>query len=322
MHPTMLAILTFLAVVLTVGGVYSVLADLFLRDRARVQERLDVEFRGRQKERAKASLLLKDLNLAGAEALEGAQETVLTWQGRLREMLDQSGLEMSVGRLLGYCAASALLTGLVGGLLMRRTWVGLVCLLPGAVVPLLYVRAKRNARKEAIRRSLADAFDLMARILRAGQSMAQAMQGVADEFPAPISDEFAFSSEQQNLGLAPEISLRDLARRTGVIEISIFVVAVVVQRQVGGNLSEILEKLAEVVRQRYRLRGTIRSLTAEGRLQAVVLMALPPLLFVIMLIVNPDYARILLQHPGLLGGMVFFQILGALWIRKIVSFEF
>lgn len=162
----------------------------------------------------------------------------------------------------------------------------------------------------------------MAQILRAGQSLGQAMQGVATEFTSPIAEEFAYCAEQQNLGLSTEISMRDLAKRTGLVEMNIFVVAVLVQRQVGGNLSEILEKLAFVVRQRFKTRGTIKTLTAEGRLQAAVLMALPPLLLVAMLIVNHDYAMVLIHKPYLIGGMLFFMALGGLWIRKIVNFDF
>ena len=152
--------------------------------------------------------------------------------------------------------------------------------------------------------------------------MAQAMQSVAKEFASPIAEEFAYCSEQQNLGLAAEVSMRDLAKRTGLIEMNIFVVAVLVQRQVGGNLSEILEKLALVVRTRYKTRGTIRTLTAVGRMQAGVLMAMPPFLLAAMLIVNYDYAIVLVQKPLLIGGMVFFMALGGLWIRKIVNFDF
>jgi tight adherence protein B len=152
--------------------------------------------------------------------------------------------------------------------------------------------------------------------------MPQAMQGVATEFSAPIAEEFAYCSEQQNLGLSPEISLRDLARRTGLVETNIFVVAVLVQRQVGGNLAEILEKLATVVRERYKMRGTIKGLTAEGRMQAGVLMALPPFLFTMMLVVNYDYAHSLIEHPILIWGMLGFMALGGLWIRKIVNFDF
>lgn len=322
MPAALLPLLTFLAVVMGIFGVYSLLSDLFLRDRRRVQERLGVEFHQKQRERAKRSLLFKELDLLRNESPDGAPAPRLSLRERLQAMLDQSGLELSQNRLLSYCAAAAAGVGLAVGFWQRSLLIGLAGFVVGAIFPLWYVRFKRNSRQEALRRQLSDAFDLMARILRAGQSMPQAMQGVATEFTPPIAEEFAFCSEQQNLGLSPEISLRDLARRTGLVEMNIFVVAVLVQRQVGGNLAEILEKLAHLVRERYKMRGTIRSLTAEGRMQAAVLMALPPFLFAIMLWVNYDYAHSLLEHPSLLWGMLICMGLGGLWIRKIVNFDF
>lgn len=321
--PAMLVpLLTFLAVVLGTFGVYSLLSDLFLRERKKVQERLDAEFHTKQREKVKKSLLFKDVDQLRSESTEGARAPRLSVRDRLQAMLDQSGMDVTLRRLLSYSAGAAAGAGLLAGLWLRSPLVALAGTVAGAAAPLLYVNFKRHARLEALRRQLSDTFDLMARILRAGQSMPQAMQGVANEFPAPIAEEFAYCSEQQNLGLSPEISMRDLSRRTGLVEMNIFVVAVLVQRQVGGNLAEILEKIAQVVRERYKIRGTIRTLTAEGRLQAVVLMALPPLLFFLMLIVNYDYARVLLETPVLLWGMAFFMGMGGLWIRKIVNFDF
>src|SRR5215831_5114775 len=116
--------------------------------------------------------------------------------------------------------------------------------------------------------------------------MSQALQAVADEFDTPISTEFAYCYEQQNLGLPPEDAMRDLARRTGLLEIKIFVLALLVQQQTGGNLAELLDKLAAVIRQRTRVRSKISTLTAEGRVQALILLALPPLLLAAVLILN------------------------------------
>jgi tight adherence protein B len=322
MHGALLPLLTFLAVALGIFGVYSLLSDLFLRDRQKVQDRLDVEFHHKQRERAKKSLLFKELDQLRNAPQDGAPLPKPSFRERVQAMLDQSGLELTLKRLYSFSAGGAVGTGIVAGVLLRGPLAGLAGALIGAALPFLYVKFKRNSRQESLRRQLSDAFDLMARILRAGQSMAQAMQGVAHEFPTPIAEEFAFCFEQQNLGLAPEISMRELARRTGLVEMNIFVVAVLVQRQVGGNLSEILEKLAHVVRERYKMRGTIRSLTAEGRMQAGVLMALPPFLFALMLIVNPSYARSLLDNPKLIWGMVICMGLGGMWIRKIVNFDF
>src|SRR5207245_8851808 len=156
---------------------------------------------------------------------------------------------------------------------------GLAVGLLAAAICFLFVLMKRNARLQKIMSQLPDAFDLMARIIRAGQTMSQGLQAVADEFDQPIAGEFAYCYEQQNLGLSPEVALRDLAQRTGLLEIKIFVLALLVQQQSGGNLAEMLDKLAGIIRERFKLRGKIRALTAEGRLQAGVLLALPPLLF-------------------------------------------
>ncbi len=322
MQSVLLPLLTLLAGVMGVVAVFSLLSDLFLRDRPRTQERLDVEFHNKQREKVKKSLLFKMTETFQGEAPEGAQTPHRTWREWLQNMLDQSGLDLTRGRLLVYCGFVAAGCGLLLGLLLRSFIFGLVGAAAAALVPIGYVHLKRNARLEALRRQLSEAFDLMARILRAGQSMSQAMQAVATEFASPIAEEFAYCSEQQNLGLAPEISMRDLAKRTGLVEMNIFVVAVLVQRQVGGNLSEILEKLALIVRERYKTRGTIRTLTAEGRMQAGILMTLPPLLLIAMLIVNHDYAMVLIHKPILIGGMAFFMAVGGLWIRKIVNFDF
>ena len=138
----------------------------------------------------------------------------------------------------------------------------------------------------------------------------------------PIAAEFAYCYEQQNLGLSSENSLRELSRRTGLLEIKIFVVAVLVQQQTGGNLAELLDKLSTIVRDRFRIRGQVKALTAEGRLQGMVLLGLPPGMFVIMMLINREYASVLLQHPTLITATIVSELIGALWIRKIVNFDF
>jgi tight adherence protein B len=116
--------------------------------------------------------------------------------------------------------------------------------------------------------------------------------------------------------------MRDLARRTGLVEIKIFVMALLVQQQTGGNLAELMDRLSAIIRERYKIRGQVQSLTAEGRMQAAVLLGLAPALFVLMLVMNRNYAGILLEHPVLIWTTLGFEAFGALWIRKIVNFDF
>jgi tight adherence protein B len=321
LNPSLLPLVTFMAAIAAVAGVYSIATDLFLRDRSRVSRRVDDEFRTRQRDRAKKSLLFKNLAQVVAEAsAEDKVETGL--RQRFEAMVEQSGLDLTPDRLLGIMAGAGLSLGAFGGVVRQSPIVAVLGALVGAVAPLMYVQRKRKARLEQLLSQLPDAFDLMSRVVRAGQTMSQALQAVADEFQPPIAAEFSYCFEQQNLGLPPEVAMRDLARRTGLLETKIFVLALLVQQQTGGNLAELLDKLAAIIRDRFRIRGVMKSLTAEGRLQAAVLLGLPPALFLMMLFLNREYARVLLDHPNLIVGTLVCEGIGAVWIRSIVNFDF
>jgi tight adherence protein B len=321
MNPFLVTMLTFGAAVTAIAGVYSIISDLYLRDRSRVSQRIDDEFRKRQRERARKSLLFKDLSQLAAEG-SGDQELAPSLRQRLEAMIGQSGLEITAQRLLTIIAVAALVMGLLGILFRQSILTGAILAAVGAAIPLIYVQIKRNARLEKLLSQLPDTFDLMGRVVRAGQTMSQAFQSVADEFSQPVAGEFSYCYEQQNLGLPPEVAMRDLARRTGLLEIKIFVTALLVQQQTGGNLAEMLDKLSAVIRQRYRIRGQIKALTAEGRMQAMILLGLPIVMFLGFLVLLPDYERKLLDHPTLIWATLICEGLGALWIRKIVNFDF
>jgi tight adherence protein B len=319
--PALLTALTFLAVAMAVLGAYSLLADMFLRDRSRVSQRVDRQLRKQQRDLVRKSTIFK--NLATAPASDGENVvTSLSPRARFEAIIEQSGVPVTPERLLGYMAVGGLVLGLSAGLLHRNLLTGLAGLVVGGAVPLLYVAVKRRRRLNKIMDQLPEAFDLMGRIIRAGQTMAQSIQAVADEFDAPLAAEFAYCYEQQNLGLSPEASLRDLARRTGLLEIRIFVLALLVQQQAGGNLAELLDKLSTVIRERSRMRGKIRTLTAEGRFQALILLGLPPAMLLMLMFFNPGYAQVLFKHPYLLLGTFVSEVFGYLWIRKIVNFDF
>lgn len=321
MNPTLIPLLTFGAVVAAIAGAYSILSDLYLRDRSRVSQRIDEEFCKQQRERARKAMLFKDLGNFTTEAKE-EQEGPPTIRQRFVAMVEQSGLDLTPQRLLVIAGVSGLILGALGVLVRQSLLLGL-CLVPlGAVLPLMYVQFRRKARLEKLLSQLPDTFDLMGRVIRAGQTMSQGLQAVADEFAQPVAGEFSYCYEQQNLGLSPEIAMRDLAHRTGLLEIKIFVTAMLVQQQTGGNLAELLDKLSAIIRQRYRLRGQIKALTAEGRMQAMVLLALPVAAFFMMFFFNPNYEGELFKHPSLIATTLVFEGIGALWIRKIVNFDY
>lgn len=296
------------------------LADVAQAHRERALKRIEDELRMRQKQQARATLADTELYQAIAEGRAEAQKGK-SLRLKLNGLLLESGVAMRLDQLLIACSAIGLLAFLPGMLFTRMWGVSILLGLAAAPLPLAYVSFVRARRRNKILEQLPEAFDLMARTLRSGQTISQSFQCVADEAESPISDEFAFCYEQQNLGLSAEAAMRDLSRRTGLLELKIFVMAVMIHRQTGGNMSELLDKLSKVIRARSKIRGSIKALTAEGMMQAYVLLALPPAMLVLMWCVNPDYAGVLFVHYWLLlcsGGLMF---VGALWMRSIVNFK-
>ena len=313
--------LTFFAVFLGIFGINLVLNDIFEQEKKRRIKQFEEEFAKRERKRARDTVQDK-LSLgqlaAEAQTLEETK-TISEW---LEDVMEQAGLRIPLRNIVLMALVLGVAVGIGMHFAMQNIWLTLLSGAAAASVPLLYVAYRRKKRLDTLRAQLPDSLELMSRVMRAGQTITQAMQAVSDEFKPPIATEFGYCYEQQNLGLAPELALRDLAKRTGLLEIKIFVLALLVHRQSGGNLAELLDKLSEIVRERFKILGKIRALTAEGRLQAAILLALPPFMYVVLLIISRKYALELLHHPNLIIGSIVFMILGALWIRKIVNFDF
>jgi tight adherence protein B len=322
-----LSVVVFAAVTLTLLSGYYLVTGLFARDATVVRRRIDSEFGRAPGDDPGAAQLFKKLDLerAAAPAEEPGRPAAVappapTLHQRLEVLLEQSALKLTVRQLLTITAAFALSLGFAGAL-FRGLPLGLAGALVGAALPLWYVSQRRNARRDRLLAQLPGAFDLMARVIRAGSSVPQALLAVTEALEDPAAGEFALCQKQQNLGLRAEIAFQQLAQRTGILEMRIFVMAMLIQRQSGGNLSEVLERLARMIRDRQRLRNQVRTLTAEGRLQGLTLMVLPVLLFFVMLFINRQYAEVLLEHKKLLYLTGASMAAGALWIRKIVNYD-
>ena len=182
------------------------------------------------------------------------------------------------------------------------------------------MRFKRQ--RERYLKQLPTAFDLMARVIRTGQSVPQALMAIADSMEAPISEEFARCQKQQNLGMSPEVSYTQMADRADILELHIFVMSMTIQRQSGGNLSEVLERLANLLRDRQRLQSHVKTLTAEGRMQGLTLFCLPFVVFAAIMVVNRSYAMTLFDHVPLLIGTGVSMALGMFWIRRIIDIDY
>jgi tight adherence protein B len=183
---------------------------------------------------------------------------------------------------------------------------------------------RRRVRLKKFAAQLPDALELVARALRAGHSLAAGMHVVAEEMPLPIAIEFGRVYEEQNLGIGLEEAMRNMTERVPNLDLRFFVTSVAIQRQTGGDLAEILDKIGYVIRERYRILGQVKALTAEGRLSGVVLIALPFVLFLVMLHLKPDYVAVLwTERAGIQMSMfaLFMQVLGAIVIKKIVDIK-
>jgi tight adherence protein B len=191
-------------------------------------------------------------------------------------------------------------------------------------VPFLWLWNKRRMRLNSFASQLSDAMELVARALRAGHSLAAGMHVVAEEMPAPICTEFGRVYEEQNLGIPLEDAMDAMCDRVPNLDLRFFVTSVAIQRQTGGDLAEILDKIGHLIRERYRIIGQVKALTAEGRLSGVVLIALPFLLFVVMLHIKYDYVAQLWEKELGIKMMIaagFMMMLGAIVIKKIVDIK-
>jgi tight adherence protein B len=191
-----------------------------------------------------------------------------------------------------------------------------------AFIPLLWLLFRRKRRMKKFAAQLPEALELIARALRAGHSLAAGFNLVANEMSEPIGGEFSRTFEEQNLGKPLEEALNDLVKRIPNLDLKFFATAIILQRQTGGDLAEILDKIGNLIRERFKIWGQVQALTGEGRLSGIVLLALPPALFAVVYKMNPDYLMLLFTDPMgkkmLVGGIVT-QLLGALLIRKIVN---
>lgn len=240
---------------------------------------------------------------------------------KIRTLLSQAQVEWSPSRFLLMCAACAVIPGY---LVYMRTNAFIVSLIAGCVLgamPLFYVLYRRQSRFSRFEQGLPPALDLMVSGLRSGHSLISAVNLVARESPEPIGPEFRICFEEQNYGLELRTALDNLARRVPIQDVRIVVTAILIQKETGGNLAEVLDKCSHVIRERFRLRKEIRVRTAQGRLTGLILTLLPIVLGFLMFLVNPKHVSLLWTTPmglKMLYSSVVMTCIGGLFIRKIV----
>lgn len=310
--------------VLLAYGVYNAVFDLRRSARRRVMNRLrGTGARPRDREEA---FDFEDFRKQTMEAtgMLARAFSKLSFTAGFQRTLEQANVPWSAAQTLVNLTAIA--SALLAALLVFQIPILPAAAAAGAVfaLPIMYFYRRRKRRLRRLVSQLPDVFELLSQALRAGHSLASGMQLVAKEMPDPAGTEFGRVFHEQNLGMKIEDALRNLAERVGLLDVRFFVTAVLIQRQVGGDLAEVLDKIGAVIRERIQLFGTVQALTAEGRLSGYVLLALPVVVFLVMLKINKDYANMLFYDPMgrmMLTTAIVMQLMGWAMIKKIVNIK-
>jgi tight adherence protein B len=247
---------------------------------------------------------------------------------RVVERLERLVQQANVKRTLGFFVLVSLLLasmGYLGTTLIKKSHVlGVMLAVPLGATPLLYLLRKQKKRMRKLQSQLPDGLDMIARALRAGHAFSTGMRLAADEFDDPFGTELAEALDEINFGVSVSDALANLAKRLDSPDMRYFVVSVLIQRTTGGNLAEILENIARLIRERIKFQGKVRVLSTEGKLSAVILIALPFSVVLLLRLMNPHYISLLWTDPAgrmMCGVAVIMMILGALVMKKIVIIE-
>lgn len=318
-----ISFLVFVFALFLVLGAYLIATHGSDKKRARLQKRLN-------------EALLHSAHTEDVDVVLARNELMseIPWMNRtlinlqaalhLKRMLDQANLHITPSRLLMFSFMAGLLGGLAASVLTvfipLMILAGLVC----ASLPLLHVWWRRKKRFDAFLEQLPDTLDLISRALSAGHAFSEAMHMVSNEMPDPIATEFRKAYEEQNLGLSVKLALENLTQRMPILDLKLCVTAILIQRETGGNLAEILEKVAYTIRERFRIMGDLKTLTTSSRMSAWLLCGLPIFVVLAVTVMNPEYMSVLWTDPRghyLIAAAMTMQISGMLIVRKILKIK-
>ena len=313
----------FLAAVFVTYAIYLIASRKSDEKRALLKDRLEEAIR------ASAHSSDVEVNLAREELL-----SEIPWMNRLliklqassriKKMIDQADSDITVMQLVLFSLTAGVLAFLAVSMISTSFLLMGVFGLIAAAVPFLHISIKRKQRLNKFLRLLPDALDLMSRGLSAGHAFTESLQMVSTEMPEPIASEFRKTYEEQNLGLSLKLALENMVQRMPLLDLRMCVTAVLIQRETGGNLAELLEKVAYTIRERFRIMEDLKTLTLSSRWSAWLLCALPILLAIYMSVMNPGYMDVLWKDPRghkliALAGIM--QVAGMLMVRKIMAIK-
>lgn len=302
-------------------GIYQVISESKTSTRKKLQDRLRGQSAKSPEKELQSILRRGAMDKGGfADAVIGKLSIVPKFQA----MLDQADLPWSAASTLMNLTGVALLVMFGALILGFHPAVGAACAMGVFLLPVLVMNFLRKRRLNKLTNQLPDVFEMMSQSLRAGHSLPGSIQMIEEQMPRPISTEFGRVYHEQNLGVKVEDALLSMADRVESLDVRFFVTAVLIQRQTGGDLAQVLDNIAHVIRERIELQGLVRGLTAEGRLSGWVLFALPAVVFLGSMYMNRDYAMVLLEDPKgqiLMMVAIGMQLMGIAMIRWIVNIK-
>jgi tight adherence protein B len=310
----------FLGVVLLILGVYWAFV---LRQEEELVERLRPKSDAARVRRL--GVLKPEEKLSSVGPLDAVLHRSSALTRPLQELVLQSGVRITLGTLVLLCGCFAVAGYLIGVLVTGFQIVGLLLGLLLLFAPYAYVKRQRTKRLYQFEEQFPEAIDLISRALRAGHALPTGLGMVADEIPAPVGTEFRILYDEQNFGLTLTDAIRNFAARIPVLDARFFATAVLTQRETGGNLAEVLDNLASVIRERFKVKRQVRVISAHGRITGWVLACLPPCVGLAAFAISPYHIQTLLGDPLGINMMIaaaVMQVLGTLIIRKIVNIEY
>jgi len=242
----------------------------------------------------------------------------------LQKLLAQAGMSMRAGNFLGISAISGIAATIIAYGLGKKVEFAWIALLIGFIIPYSYASIRRNRRFEKFEELFPEAIDTLARAVRAGHAFTTALEMITNEVAEPVASEFRQLYEEQKFGMPVRDALMNLTVRVPLVDVKFFVTAVMLQRETGGNLAEILDNLSYVIRERFKIQRQVRVYTAQGRLTMALLMGMPPIIVTVMLLLNPSFIQPLFSDPighTLLVLGITLQTIGYFVIRKIIRIQ-
>lgn len=318
-------IIAVLAFVVVAAGIFAGFSLLDQRNaRARLlRDRLAAVQKAADRQPDEELELLRDEVLSEIPALDNLlrrSERV----SNLQTLISQADLKMRAGNMLMLCLATGIVSGIVFQVVGRSIAFGLVGVLVGALMPYSFVSFRKTRRFQKFEELFPQAIDTLARAVRAGHALTTALELISNEIAEPVASEFRKLFEEQKFGLPVRDALINLTERVPLVDVKFFVTAVMLQRETGGNLAEILDNLSYVIRERFKIQRQVRVFTAQGRLTMLLLMLLPPIIVTTMLIMNPGFIRPLFTDPighALIVGGISLQTVGYFVIRRIIQIQ-